>query len=130
VVRQRVGVRMGVAVRIVVVRHIVADHVRRMHGVRMSRHPACSTATHRPNTCPCPAADGTAHVTRGSGHRVVAVVVMIVIGHRRELWVQAIAHGHGTLDMMRGMRITHEERAHDGGSGGRGAPEGIWAFYF
>jgi len=70
------------------------------------------------------------HVTRGSGHRVVAVVVMIVIGHRRELWVQAIAHGHGTLDMMRGMRITHEERAHDGGSGGRVAPEGIRAFYF
>jgi len=31
---------------------------------------------------------------------------------------------------MRGMRITHEERAHDGGSGGRGAPEGIRAFYF
>lgn len=112
VMRQRVGMRVGVAVRIVVVRHVVADHIRRMHGMRMSRHAGCPAAPHRTATCDRSAADGTAHVARGRGHRVVAVVVVVVVGHRRKLRIQAVAHGHGALDVMRGMGVAHEEGAH------------------
>lgn len=113
--RQRaVAVMVRVREWVVVVRrggHIIIDHFRRMRSVRVTRH-----ANADANATAAAAASGhnarttsATHVARRGGHGVVPIVVMIVIGNRRELRIQAVAHGHGTLNVVRRMWIAHEE---------------------
>lgn len=113
-----VMVRVRERVMVVVMRcggHIIIDHFRRMRSVRVPRHtraaatkPNAPTTDATTTTTADPNTDANAtHVTRRGGHGVVAIVVMIVIGNRRELRFQSIAHGHGALDMMWRMWIAH-----------------------
>lgn len=73
---------------VVVVRrggHVIIDHFRRMRSVRVTRHTSAdATATAADATGHTTSTTAT-HVARRGCHGIVPIVVMIVIGNRREL---------------------------------------------